>query len=116
MDGSKTSNGVGILVSSVKLKISLSFRLPNQCSVFQAEIIAIKEALSWLKEKVIYTTSLRIFSDSQATPSNWIQSFTTLKRFRTVVHLSRKWRNSLKFTSYGCNINLERFTKGSKWF
>ncbi|XP_055836606.1 uncharacterized protein LOC129905204 [Episyrphus balteatus] len=62
-DGSKT-NGSGIF--SEKQNLSLFFRLPDQCRVFQAEILAIKEVLSWLRENVISNTDIRIFSDSQA--------------------------------------------------
>ena len=65
-DGSKTKDGVGAGVFSDRLNLKLSFRLPNHCSVFQAEIMAIKEALSWLKKNVISARDIRIFSDSQA--------------------------------------------------
>ena len=60
IDGSKTKEGIGGGVYSERLKFSLSFRLPNHCSVFQAEILAIKEVLSWLKENVISTSDIRI--------------------------------------------------------
>jgi len=45
-DGSKLEGHVGGGVYSEQLDIMKSFRLPDHCSVFQAEVHAIKEALT----------------------------------------------------------------------
>ncbi|XP_017468200.1 PREDICTED: uncharacterized protein LOC108360437 [Rhagoletis zephyria] len=65
-DGSKLENRVGGGVYSEKLGIKRSFRLPDHCSVFQAELAAIQEAVDSLKLAVIATTEIYIYSDSQA--------------------------------------------------
>ena len=62
----KTKASIFTLLGQDKLNLSLSFRLPNHCSVFQAEILAIKEVLAWLRENVISSKDICIFSDSQA--------------------------------------------------
>ncbi|XP_041449660.1 LOW QUALITY PROTEIN: uncharacterized protein LOC121404391, partial [Drosophila obscura] len=65
-DGSKLDNKVGGGIYSEQLNIRQSFRLPDHCSVFQAEVIAIKEALSCLQEIAPAATHINIYSDSQA--------------------------------------------------
>ena len=52
-DGSKMGGRVGCGVHCEKLNLNLFFRLPDYCSVFQAEIIAIMEAVDWLRYNVI---------------------------------------------------------------
>lgn len=65
-DGSKMEGGVGGGVFSEELGISLSFRLPDHCSVFQAEVVAIQEAMQWLRINAISSTNIVLLSDSQA--------------------------------------------------
>ncbi|KAM8702706.1 hypothetical protein ACLKA7_000836 [Drosophila subpalustris] len=65
-DGSKLNNQVGGGVFSQKLCINHSFRLPDHCSVFQAEILAIDEALIFLKKSQATPGKVNIYSDSQA--------------------------------------------------
>ena len=65
-DGSKLNNQVGGGVFSQKLCINHSFRLPDHCSVFQAEILAINEALIFLKKSRASPGKINIYSDSQA--------------------------------------------------
>jgi ribonuclease HI len=65
-DGSKLSDQVGFGVFSQELGLKLSFRLPDHCSVYQAEVLAIKEVADWLGRNVLSTNVVNIFSDSQA--------------------------------------------------
>lgn len=65
-DGSKMEHGVGSGVHSDFLEIDQSFKLPKNCSIFQAEIFAISEALSLIKSKDFRNKSFVICIDSQA--------------------------------------------------
>lgn len=65
-DGSKFNNQVGFGVFSGKLNFFISARLPDYCSVFQAEVRAITEVMRWLKRNVISHLEVIIFCDSQA--------------------------------------------------
>ncbi|KAL7725515.1 hypothetical protein ACLKA6_010085 [Drosophila palustris] len=65
-DGSKTEEGTGAGVYASDPAVQLSFRLPDWCSVFQAEIYAVWQAI-----KLIYTLegparNISIYIDSQA--------------------------------------------------
>ncbi|XP_017466990.1 PREDICTED: uncharacterized protein LOC108359575 [Rhagoletis zephyria] len=61
-DGSKLDMKVGSGVYSQELSLSLSFRLPDLCSVFQAKLTAINEAASWLIDSLINLKAVTIFS------------------------------------------------------
>jgi len=61
-DGSKLEGDV----YSEKLDIRKSLRLPDHCSVFQAEVHAIKEALTCQGNFSLQRGHLNIYSDSQA--------------------------------------------------
>ena len=65
-DGSKIDNKVGGGVFSEELKTQKSFRIPDYCSVYYAEVVAIQEALTILKGEHPGTHNIDIFSDSQA--------------------------------------------------
>ncbi|KAM8718964.1 hypothetical protein ACLKA7_011636 [Drosophila subpalustris] len=65
-DGSKLNNQVGGGVFSQSLGVKHSFRLPDHCSVFQAEVLAINEALITLKNSHVTSGTISIYSDSQA--------------------------------------------------
>ena len=65
-DGSKLDNRVGGGVFSAKLDTKIAFRLPDHCSVFQAEVTAIKESLLVLTRSVLTTRNIFIYTDSQA--------------------------------------------------
>ena len=52
-DGSKMEPGDGAGVFSEELGIRESYRLPERCSVFQAEVMAIKQACLLLKQKTM---------------------------------------------------------------
>ncbi|KAH8351719.1 hypothetical protein KR084_005480, partial [Drosophila pseudotakahashii] len=64
-DGSKLDGHVGGGVYSEQLDIRKSFRLPDHCSVFQAEVHAIKEAIDCLGNTSL-SRHLNIYSDCQA--------------------------------------------------
>lgn len=59
-DSSKMSCGVGSGIFSDDLAISLSFRLPYDCCMFQVKMYAIYRACSLLNEKSI-CSNIRIF-------------------------------------------------------
>ncbi|OFC59623.1 hypothetical protein BBW68_14995 [Candidatus Erwinia dacicola] len=65
-DGSKLDHRVGGGVFCATLNTNIAFRLPDHCSVFQAEITAIKESLVVLTKSVLTTRSIYIYTDSQA--------------------------------------------------
>jgi ribonuclease HI len=65
-DGSRMYGRVGCGIFYEELNLNLSFRLPDHCSVFQAELIAINEAVDWMKYNVISVRDIGIFTDSQA--------------------------------------------------
>jgi len=65
-DGSKLNSQTGGGVFSTELDIKVSFRLPDHCSVFQAEVMAIQEAMSHLVTSDDHDIDIFIFSDSQA--------------------------------------------------
>jgi len=65
-DGSKLEGHVGGGIYSEQLDIRKSFRLLDHCSAFQAEVHAIKEALTCLGNISLQRGHLNIYSDSQA--------------------------------------------------
>ena len=65
-DGSKLDLRVGCGIYSKDLNLSISYRLPDQCSVFQAEVKAIHCTAKWLLDHEIFGENIYIFSDSQA--------------------------------------------------
>jgi len=85
-DGSKLEGHVGRGVYSEQLDNRKSFRLPDHCSVFQAEVHAIKEALTCLGNFSLQRGHLNIYSDSQAA----IKSiYSTNTNSRTIAHCRR---------------------------
>ena len=50
----------------MKLNVNFLFRFSEHCSVFQADLIAIKKAIAWMKYNVISVRDIGIFTDSQA--------------------------------------------------
>lgn len=65
-DGSKYEDRVGYGVHSPDLDLNISYRLPDHCSVFQAEITAILEVAELLKSSVTTLRRICIYTDSQA--------------------------------------------------
>ena len=61
-DGSKTEEGVGAAVFCKDL--NLSYRLPDQSSIFQAEIIAIYKAAKTALNSQTVGKTINIFVDS----------------------------------------------------
>lgn len=59
-------NQVGLGVYSEDLGLEMALRLPDYCSVYQAEILAIAEVAKWLRCNVLTKVGINIFSDSQA--------------------------------------------------
>ena len=65
-DGSKMENGVGAGVFSKALDLNQSYRLPDGCSVFQAEIFAVKKAAILINDRELPATRVTLYVDSQA--------------------------------------------------
>jgi len=90
-DGSKLEKQVGGGVYSEQLDIKESFRLPGHCSVFQAEVRAIKEALNCLGNISLQRGHLNIYSDSQAA----IKSiYSTSTNSRTIADFRRSFHET----------------------
>ena len=87
-DGSKTEEGVGSAVFFKDLHLNLSYRLPDQCSIFQAEIIAIYKAAKSALSSQTAGKTICIFVYSQAALKalnlNQIKSKTTMDCFQTL--------------------------------
>ncbi|XP_055842569.1 uncharacterized protein LOC129909519 [Episyrphus balteatus] len=65
-DGSKMNTGVGAGFYSENLNLASSFRLPDYSSVFQAEILAVKNAATQISMMPISPADITFFIDSQA--------------------------------------------------
>jgi len=65
-DGSKMEGRVGFGVYAPSLCINSSHRIPDHCSVFQSEVIAINHIADRLSEIQISGEDIWIYSDSQA--------------------------------------------------
>lgn len=65
-DGSKTEAGTGSGVYCQQLDINSSIKLPNECTVFQAKMLAIKVAVSTLLSLNTLGRAISIYVDSQA--------------------------------------------------
>lgn len=65
-DGSKTSEGTGSGIFIEELDIRQSLNLNRDCSVFQAELLAIRQACKLLSSKDIEDRDITIYIDSQA--------------------------------------------------
>jgi ribonuclease HI len=65
-DGSKMGLGTGAGIYSGKLGLSCSFRLPDGCSVFQAEVLAVCEAAKAIAQRELPRSRVVLYSDSRA--------------------------------------------------
>ena len=61
---SKLDNGVVSGIYSGKLDFKMSLRLPDYCSVFQAEMVAIYRATQWILANDVPFHRVSIFSNS----------------------------------------------------
>ena len=65
-DGSKMDTGTGSGVYIPDRNIKVSYRLPDNCSVFQAEILAIIKAVEIIDGNIEVGQVVTIYVDSQA--------------------------------------------------
>jgi len=86
-DGSKLDGRVGAGVFCDRLNVNISVRLPDYCSVYQAEVVAIEEVLCWLKHNVISSNDIAIYVDSQAAIKS-LESVTMTSRVTLDCHSS----------------------------
>lgn len=66
-DGFKFNGTVGGGIYLKPLEINMSLRLPDFCSVFPAEVLAIWAAVVSIRDMQITTVTLVLLSDRQAT-------------------------------------------------
>ena len=98
-DGSKTGTGVGSGVYSEVLGIQKSYRLPNDCSVFQAEILAIKKAAELILGKEIPYNKVTLYVDSQA-------AIKALASYEVNSRLVLECREALKKIETKCSVQI----------
>ena len=65
-DGSKLNGKVGFGIHCKELNLDIAHRLPDTCSVYQAEVMAIREVAIWLSRNVVTNIGVIIYTDSQA--------------------------------------------------
>lgn len=65
-DGSKMTTGTGSGVYCESLSIEKSFRLPDHCSVYQAELVAIRKAAEIVTMREISNRDISFYIDNQA--------------------------------------------------
>ena len=90
-DGSKLKKKVGAGISIMhdsKILWEKSIRLPDHATVFQAELLAIKEAARWLNQKEKWNCPVIILSDSQS-------SLLALSASKTKTTLIKETHNEL---------------------
>lgn len=98
-DGSKLAGRVGGGIYSENPRLNTSFRLPDHCSVYQAEVIAIHEAANYLLQNEAQYREISILSDSQA----------AIKSLNSVYLTSRvatSCRSALNELATRCKVNL----------
>ena len=98
-DGSKLGGQVGLGVYSRELRLQISSRLPDHCSVFQAEVLAINTVVEWLARNVVSARHINIYSDSQAAIKSLKSTIQTSK-------VSRKCKISLNGISEHFKVRL----------
>ena len=57
-DGSKLNGKVGYGLYYKELDVNLAGRLPDTCSVYQAEILTIRDVAEWLRRNVVTNTGV----------------------------------------------------------
>ncbi|KAH8289000.1 hypothetical protein KR054_009804, partial [Drosophila jambulina] len=65
-DGSKMEGGVGAGLYCTDPEMRLSYKLPSQCSIFQAEVFAIGKAAQLAQNINRSYEAVNLFVDSQA--------------------------------------------------
>ena len=98
-DGSKLDHGVGSAVFSTDLNVSHSFHLPDHSSIFQAEVLAIREACKILTTSCPQDMSVANCSDSQA-------AIRAVSSTSTSSKLVQQCKAELKLACNGRNITL----------
>ena len=89
-DGSKISEGTGAGVFCEELHLRKSVKMDNACTVFQAEVLAMKVAADYLLSKEIVRREISLYVDSQAAIKaldNYIVGSKLVKECRRVISL-----------------------------
>ena len=99
-DGSKQRHGVGAGVFIPQMETKMLFRLPDDCNILQAEIMAILRAVKWLRYHKIYGRDIMIITDSKTAIKSLMYVYTTSE----LVH---ECRTSLNAMARHSNIVLQ---------
>lgn len=107
-DGSKMEQGTGSGIHCEALQINESHRLPNDCSVFQAEIFAIEMAMKNINARDITASRITIFVDSQAAikalKSNVVKSTTVSRCREELIKAATRHQVNICWVPGHCNI------------
>ena len=92
-DGSKTAHHVGAgftIRRGNNTMVENSYKLPNDCTVFQAEIYAIKMAMQSFNDHILHSDAyIKVFSDSRAAIQALNSNFFSSQLVKdTVTHLN----------------------------
>ncbi|XP_037941860.1 uncharacterized protein LOC119674776 [Teleopsis dalmanni] len=91
-DGSKMEVGVGAGIYCAELSIRMPFKLPNYCSVFQAEVFAVKKAAELVCRDETRNYCINFYVDSQAAikaiKSYWSSSKNVLECKEAITRLA----------------------------
>ena len=98
-DGSKTSEGTGSGIYIQELECKQSINLQAECSVFQAEVLAIRQACKVLISKGITDRDISIYVDSQA-------ALKSLSSIEVKSHLVITCKENLETLSNSNNVRL----------
>ena len=94
--GSKSDDKAGGGVFLPELQIETSFRLPDHCTVYQAEVMAIVEAMKLWQSKRPREQNIFLFSDNQAAlkalDSSFTNSKTIAKSRKSLIEMATHYR------------------------
>ena len=96
-DGSMQRHRVGAGVYIPQMRTKMRFRLPDDCNILQAEIMAILRAVKWLRYHKIYGRDIMIITDSKTAIKSLMDVYTTSE----LVHECRTSLNGM-----ACHSNI----------
>ena len=81
-DGSKTPDGAGAGIFFNELNLKQPYKLPNNCTIFQAEVFAVRKAVELAETCTTVNLEVNLYIDSQAA----IKGITTYKQNSKLVN------------------------------
>ncbi|XP_035204546.1 uncharacterized protein LOC118179482 [Stegodyphus dumicola] len=100
-DGSKKDNRVGaafVIYKNSQEIMSKQIRLNDEATVFQAEVVALKEVCKWLSHNADSNTPIKIFTDSQSSLQslNKIRiTSSSIKAFKEIICTLQETHNTV---------------------